>query len=537
MGDCSGFYDQEVPFMDPQTVPDVDEGGFCDDYGVGFCSEHCDKLDNGCCLDKDCLEKDSEELFQDLDQLQDEWLDGLCDSDTEAEQFVPDFQNENVPLNIKIKAEPKSPNCHKPCAHMKFPSNSTTASSSHSHFDFNSRKFDFGEQLVIDVPPMNNGVPSPPTTSLVPTPSISEEHTSRIGTPLSAAQQQQQQAPSPALPRLDLNFNIIKQELPSHSSQRSSCAMSACTPFKEPTVFHCARNPPGYIIEKRFHRQTSEPCFVSFSSEPRSPFHRQNSEPTFLPFKHHSQVGAPIEHSYGGFTVKQEPRDYYEAEVPNSCCMGFQQRGEMYNQTGNNDGCMPEQAARHFFDDASVPEKIPEGETKPEVFREGPPYQRRGSLQLWQFLVTLLEDPANGGFIAWTGRGLEFKLIEPEEVARRWGIQKNRPAMNYDKLSRSLRYYYEKGIMQKVAGERYVYKFVCDPEALFMMAFPDGIRTPLRTAVQTATPDHSVPASQVVKIKEEPGFSMQTPDHHDMYVPEMGPACPPLQHHLEGCAY
>ena len=46
-----------------------------------------------------------------------------------------------------------------------------------------------------------------------------------------------------------------------------------------------------------------------------------------------------------------------------------------------------------------------------------PTYQRRGSLQLWQFLVALLDDPAaNSAFIAWTGRGLEFKLIEPEEV-------------------------------------------------------------------------------------------------------------------------
>lgn len=51
------------------------------------------------------------------------------------------------------------------------------------------------------------------------------------------------------------------------------------------------------------------------------------------------------------------------------------------------------------------------------MYREGPPYQRRGSLQLWQFLVTLLDDPANAHFIAWTGRGMEFKLIEPEEVS------------------------------------------------------------------------------------------------------------------------
>ncbi|XP_013404451.1 ETS translocation variant 1-like [Lingula anatina] len=136
--------------------------------------------------------------------------------------------------------------------------------------------------------------------------------------------------------------------------------------------------------------------------------------------------------------------------------------------------------------------------------RDGPPpYQRRGSLQLWQFLVALLDDPSNTPFIAWTGRGLEFKLIEPEEVARRWGIQKNRPAMNYDKLSRSLRYYYEKGIMQKVAGERYVYKFVCDPDALFTMAFPDNVRPVLKTDY-TKSSDQTKKSSQGSNMTEQP---------------------------------
>lgn len=35
-------------------------------------------------------------------------------------------------------------------------------------------------------------------------------------------------------------------------------------------------------------------------------------------------------------------------------------------------------------------------------------------------------------------------------------------------------------IVGQVAGERYVYKFVCDPEALFSMAFPDNQRPSLK---------------------------------------------------------
>lgn len=72
----------------------------------------------------------------------------------------------------------------------------------------------------------------------------------------------------------------------------------------------------------------------------------------------------------------------------------------------------------YYEDTCVVPERL-DGKYKQEGvgFREGPPYQRRGSLQLWQFLVTLLDNPSNSHFIAWTGRGLEFKLVEPEEVS------------------------------------------------------------------------------------------------------------------------
>uniref|UniRef100_A0A8B9UJA7 FEV transcription factor, ETS family member n=3 Tax=Anatidae TaxID=8830 RepID=A0A8B9UJA7_9AVES len=95
-----------------------------------------------------------------------------------------------------------------------------------------------------------------------------------------------------------------------------------------------------------------------------------------------------------------------------------------------------------------------------------------GQIQLWQFLLELLSDRANLNCIAWEGTNGEFKLIDPDEVARRWGERKSKPNMNYDKLSRALRYYYDKNIMTKVHGKRYAYKFdfhglaqVCQPAA------------------------------------------------------------------------
>ncbi|KAG8226582.1 hypothetical protein J437_LFUL007274 [Ladona fulva] len=96
----------------------------------------------------------------------------------------------------------------------------------------------------------------------------------------------------------------------------------------------------------------------------------------------------------------------------------------------------------------------------------GPCFTGSGPIQLWQFLLELLTDKSCQSFISWTGDGWEFKLTDPDEVARRWGVRKNKPKMNYEKLSRGLRYYYDKNIIHKTAGKRYVYRFVCDLQSL-----------------------------------------------------------------------
>ncbi|XP_006628405.2 SAM pointed domain-containing Ets transcription factor [Lepisosteus oculatus] len=84
-------------------------------------------------------------------------------------------------------------------------------------------------------------------------------------------------------------------------------------------------------------------------------------------------------------------------------------------------------------------------------------------IHLWQFLKELLLKPHSyGRCIRWLNKekGI-FKIEDSAHVARLWGIRKNRPAMNYDKLSRSIRQYYKKGIIRKPdISQRLVYQFV-----------------------------------------------------------------------------
>ncbi|KAJ3584489.1 hypothetical protein NHX12_014984 [Muraenolepis orangiensis] len=378
-----GFYDQQVPFLStPKCEAETPAGR----------PPPADRKRKF--VDTE-LAQDTEELFQDLSQLQEIWI---AEAQVPDEQFVPDFQSDNLMFH---------------------------------------------------------------------------------GLPLSKVKREAGQEPSPCHHDQRLSPAYTDKCLRRQAARNGPDAASGL----------CPRLAVWLRLQRRLHAALAEAGPAPWGDwrlYPRAAQQRPRPPPCDgrpLYQRHLSEPPGPRPPPPQGFKQEPEPRDFvFDSDVHN-CHSSFGESRTFYQSQSDGSTFAYDGESNLYYDDTCVvPDRL-EGKVKQEVvvaFGEGPPFQRRGSLQLWQFLVTLLDNPANGHCIAWTGRNMEFKLIEPEEVARRWGMQKNRPAMNYDKLSRSLRYYYEKGIMQKVAGERYVYKFVCNPEALFSMAFPDNQRPSLK---------------------------------------------------------
>ncbi|XP_056218578.1 ETS translocation variant 4 isoform X5 [Falco biarmicus] len=486
-----GFPDQQVPFVLPQQPPGQAAPG-------GQAPMGARKRPGTPGLPP---AQGSEELLQVLSRLQEAWLtegrllpplpplppgfhsscfcSQVPDSD---EQFVPDLHSENLAFHsppAKIKKEPQSP------------SSDLTLSCNHEQ----PSQYHNGEQCLY--------------TSAYDQPSQVGVESPDPGTPI--------QSPLQQFPRQDRSF--LTPPGPPHPPSSCGYHNDHSSVYQSPAEMGCSFPSSQSLAQEdpsTYQHQLSEPCL----QYPHQGFKQEYQDPQY---EQAGQAGSSCQYP-AAEVVKQEQVDYvYDADVPGYHTYTNVESYSSHSNTEDTSACRYDKPMSCFTDDVCVVPESCEARGKKQKAggnREGSAHQRRGSLQLWQFLVALLDDPTNSHFIAWTGRGMEFKLIEPEEVARLWGIQKNRPAMNYDKLSRSLRYYYEKGIMQKVAGERYVYKFVCEPEALFSLAFLDNQRPTPKADGQVSEED-TVPLSHL--------------DENATYLPDHG-SLPP-QHYSKGYTY
>ncbi|KAJ6667137.1 hypothetical protein lerEdw1_017115 [Lerista edwardsae] len=111
--------------------------------------------------------------------------------------------------------------------------------------------------------------------------------------------------------------------------------------------------------------------------------------------------------------------------------------------------------AQHMEDSADV-KKTHDNPPKSHNKKHTP----RGT-HLWEFIRDILLHPEkNAGLIKWEDRSEGvFRFLKSEAVAQLWGKKKNNSSMTYEKLSRAMRYYYKREILERVDGRRLVYKF------------------------------------------------------------------------------
>lgn len=150
--------------------------------------------------------------------------------------------------------------------------------------------------------------------------------------------------------------------------------------------------------------------------------------------------------------------------------------------------------------------------------REEPVETGTNGRLLWDFLQQLLNDSQEryNRYIAWKNRSTGvFKIVDPPGLARLWGIQKNHLSMNYDKMSRALRYYYRVNILRKVQGERHCYQFLRNPSELKSIKNISMLRTqPLQTSPRTK----EAPVAPVAAMEEEGPTDLSMPSvHHSQY--------------------
>ncbi|KAK7919370.1 hypothetical protein WMY93_010654 [Mugilogobius chulae] len=382
-------------------------------------------------MDTELPPQESEDLFQDLSQLQETWLTEAQVPDSD-EQFVPDFHSENsVAFHsppVTIKKEPQSPGSDpsQSCSHKQtftYPSGEQCLYAS----AYEQKRAAAGAKSSCPGTPM-----SPMTQQhYSPNPLQPDGPTRDTNSVLTVHLDDfQLQVPGPfrrpygptSVPPPAPAFQRMPSAPSGHGSSGTGGpagggpggggeAVAEEAGVRAEGITDSTRTPACPTCSRALSRSTSTPCTrgrlracqARDMGIDRTPIHT----PTLTHIHTHISIGSPRPHDgQAGAT------DYtYEPDVPG--CPSMYHHNDGYpNPQHSNEGYLFENDSR------VVPEKF-EGEVKQEgggsgVFREGTPYQRRGSLQLWQFLVALLDDletltssPGRGG--AWSSNSSSLK--------------------------------------------------------------------------------------------------------------------------------